>query len=197
MTFSEFASHYIGVHEGTKTHHKIIDDYNKIRPLPRNYKVTYNDAWCATFASFVMKHCNAINPPYECGVQDMYKKALKNGQIVSTPKVNDFVLYDWGNDGSLNHIGVISAINYDILTVIEGNKNDEVGVRHISKHSPYVAYYIRVRQKTNKSAIDYEQVATDIIKGKYGNGDARKKKLASLGIDYNKAQAIVNKRLKK
>lgn len=39
---------------------------------------------------------------------------------------------------------------------------------------------------------DYEKIATDVIAGKYGNGEERKRKL---GADYDKVQAIVNTRL--
>lgn len=39
---------------------------------------------------------------------------------------------------------------------------------------------------------DYERMADDVIAGKYGNGDERKRKL---GSDYARVQAIVDKRL--
>lgn len=42
-----------------------------------------------------------------------------------------------------------------------------------------------------------EEVANEVIKGVYGNGNTRKKKLAELGYDYKAVQAIVNARLKK
>ena len=38
----------------------------------------------------------------------------------------------------------------------------------------------------------YPEIARDIIKGKYGNGQDRKNKLKALNIDYEYAQAIVN-----
>lgn len=38
-----------------------------------------------------------------------------------------------------------------------------------------------------------EEVAKDVLAGKYGNGDERKKKLTAEGYDYNAVQAIVNK----
>ena len=38
----------------------------------------------------------------------------------------------------------------------------------------------------------YLEIARDIIKGKYGNGQDRKNKLKALNIDYEYAQAIVN-----
>lgn len=40
-------------------------------------------------------------------------------------------------------------------------------------------------------------IAKEVIDGKWGNGDARKKKLAAAGYDYAKVQAEVNRLLKK
>ena len=45
------ARSWLGAKEGSSTHHHIIDVYNAHTPLPRGYKVTYSDAWCATFTS--------------------------------------------------------------------------------------------------------------------------------------------------
>ena len=53
MTYSEYAKQFIGAQEGDSIHHQIIDGYNKIKPLPRGYAVSYTDAWCAAFVSFV------------------------------------------------------------------------------------------------------------------------------------------------
>ena len=65
MTYSEFAKKYLGVIEGDSKHKFIIDEYNKIDPLPRGYKMTYSDAWCAAFVSFVLSKCNPKYNVYE------------------------------------------------------------------------------------------------------------------------------------
>lgn len=49
--FAARAAAYVGVKEGTAAHHAIIDAYNNHKPLAQGYKVTYRDAWCATFGS--------------------------------------------------------------------------------------------------------------------------------------------------
>lgn len=41
-----------------------------------------------------------------------------------------------------------------------------------------------------------EQIANEIIQGKWGNGDARKQKLAAAGYNYSEIQKIVNRKLK-
>ena len=49
----ETAKKYLGCNEADGSHRKIIDGYNAHKPLARSYKVTYTDAWCATFVSFI------------------------------------------------------------------------------------------------------------------------------------------------
>lgn len=46
-----------------------------------------------------------------------------------------------------------------------------------------------------KTESDYDKAADDVIAGKYGNGDERKKKLEAEGYEYAKVQAVVNKKL--
>lgn len=41
--------------------------------------------------------------------------------------------------------------------------------------------------------IAYEQVAKEVIEGKWGNGKVRKDKLTKAGYDYNAVQTLVNK----
>lgn len=196
MDYASFAMQYVGTKQGSKQHKYIVDTYNTIKPLPRSYKVKYSDYWCATFASFVMLKCGAKNAPYECSVQKMWKLAKSRKQIVTSPKRNDLIIYDWGNNGSLDHVGIITAVNGNTLTVVEGNKSKTVGVRTISKSSKEIEGYIRVAQ-TESHAYTYEEMATRVIKGLYGNGSARKKAIESAGYDYKKVQNIVNSRLKK
>ena len=45
------AEKYLGCNEADGSHQQIIDLYNSYTPLPRAYAVTYEDNWCAAFAS--------------------------------------------------------------------------------------------------------------------------------------------------
>lgn len=146
MDFKSLAKKYIGVVGYSKTHKEIIDYYNKnCKPLPRGYKVKYNDEWCATFVSFILLHFNCVKPPFECGADRMYRKCLKNKQIYKKPKVNDIVFYSWKCNGYVNHVGIVSKINGDMITVIEGNKGNKVGTRNIKYNSKYIMGFGRVK----------------------------------------------------
>ena len=63
--------------------------------------------------------------------------------------------------------------------------------RNWTKHGklPYIEYVIEAKS--------IEEVAREVIDGKWGNGSARKKALAEAGYDYAEVQAKVNELLKK
>lgn len=202
-TISEYALDFVGTKQGDKRHKQIINGYNNgIKPLPRGYRVKYTDSWCATFVSYVMLMCGCINPPYECSCYYMNKLATANKQIVKTPKVNDLIIYDWKNTGTLDHVGIIINVNGDTLTVVEGNKSKQVGVRTINKTSNEIECFIRVKQnETTKIATsttkDLTTIAKEVINGKYGNGEERKKTLEKFGYNYKEVQAKVNEIISK
>lgn len=201
MNYKDYAMNFKGCKQGDKKHKQIVDGYNKIKPLPRGYKVKYNDSWCATFVSFVMSKCGAKKAPYECSAPRMYNIAKKNKQVVKTPKPNDLIFYDWNGDNSIDHVGVIYKVDNKYIYTIEGNKHEKCDTRKISKNSDFIYGFARVPnkktivKKDNKES--YEVVAKDVINGKYGNGSERKKNLEKKGYNYSKIQTLVNKLKKK
>lgn len=198
MKYSYFAMGFNGIKEGGNKHKYIIDYYNtQIKPLPRGYKATYCDSWCAIFVSFVLHNCKAINAPYECSVFQMYKKAERNHQIVTTPQPDDIVIYDWFADGTVDHVGIITNIEGNNIYVIEGNKNNAVGVRKILKTSPEIACYIRVSQEEDNKQSYYEDIVNRVIRGDFGNYPKRKHMIEALGLNYKMIQNMVDLEMKK
>lgn len=94
--------------------------------------------------------------------------------------------------------GVISGINgnvdkdicyKDYPSIIKNNANTNVNVK--------VKLTDKMKEKIEKEITDnfwneYTNLANDIIAGKYGNGDERKKKIKNLGYNYDIAQTFVN-----
>ena len=198
MNYSKYAMKFKGCKQGSTKHKQIVNGYNKIKPLPRGYKVKYSDSWCATFVSFVLYKCGAKKAPFECSAPRMYNIAKKNKQIVKKPKVNDVIFYDWDNDNGIDHVGIIYKIDNKYIYTIEGNKHEKCDTRKISKNSNFIYGFARIPNgKTVVKKDDYEDVAKDVIKGKYGNGSERKKNLEKNGYNYSKIQALVNKLKKK
>lgn len=196
MYYSELALSFENVKQGSKKHKNIVDEYNKIVPLPRGYKATYTDSWCAIFASYILHECNAVNAPYECSVYYMYELAKQNRQIVDTPTINDLIIYDWKKDGTLDHVGIIYMMDDSCYYVIEGNKSKAVGTRKIKKDNSDIHGFIHVEQAISSNSY-YDDIVTRVIRGEYGNGLTRKHKIESMGLDYNIIQNMVNDRMKK
>ena len=204
MKYSDLARRYLGTKEGSQQHHHIIDEYNKIKPLPNGYRMTYGDPWCACFVSYVLYKCGAMKAPYSASANDMRTKAIHNQEYRREgPKVNDIVFYDWNHNGHVDHVGIVSKVGGKTIEVIEGNKSDSVGKRIIDKHSSYIAGYATVPQKTPAKAkpkTDHEKeilgIAHDVIKGKYGNGKTRIALLKKRGVDPQEVQRKVNELLR-
>lgn len=84
------------------------------------------------------------------------------------PLPGDIILYNWDcqaqpNDGYSDHIGYVESVSGQMITVMEGNYNEEV--------------------------------AGEVIQGKYGNGEERRKKLCDMEYDPDAVQREVNRQL--
>lgn len=212
MKVVEQARSWLGCNEADSSHKQIIDIYNTQNPLPRGYRVQYTDAWCATFVSAIaikLKYTRII--PTECSCDFMIRAFQSIGCWVEddsyVPAAGDVIFYDWQDDGvgdntgSSDHVGVVESCNGKTITVIEGNKNDAVERRAIAVNGRYIRgfgvprYDTYSNSSTNKKSI--AEIANDVIKGAYGNGDTRRKKLESLGYNYAEVQNEVNRLLNK
>lgn len=152
---------YYGTTEGSARHKEIIDTYNSHKPLARGYKVTYNDAWCMTFISFLFIKANGVEAlgKTECGCQEYLSYARKNGMEVTNPQKGDLVFYDWGNDGTVDHVGIIVMVSGSSIYVVEGNKSDSVSTRTISKNSTTIKAYVRPKYDSHSTTYDMSKVS--------------------------------------
>ena len=146
------AESWLGCRESDGTHKKIIDVYNGHRPLTRNYRVKYTDAWCAAFVSAcAIKTGMTDIIPVECGCGQMIELFQKLGEWdendVRTPMVGDIIFYDWDdsgkgdNTGWPDHVGIVEKVTASTITVIEGNKNHSVERRVLKVNGRYIRGY--------------------------------------------------------
>lgn len=177
----------------------LMDYYNsKIYPLidnDRKYKIKPNDNWCAMFCSVIAHKIGRTkdNFPFEVSVFFMTRNAKRMGIFttdLNKAQVNDLVIYDWKADGTLNHVGILQEIGTDYIKVLEGNYSNTVKVRTVKMPNSEVYGYIKLNIGNDT---DIEQLARDVIKGLYGNGEERKK---ALGQYYNQVQERVKQILK-
>lgn len=186
------AKKYIGCNEQDGSHKKFIDRYNSFQPLPRNHKMTYTAAWCATFVSAIAIECGLTDiMPVECGCGYMISAYKKLGRWREdenyTPKAGDIIFYDWqdgadfvtiDNTGSPEHVGIVTAASCGIISVIEGNKADAVAFRTVTVNGRYIRgyglpdYASKVTAPTPKPIIKcpYPEPKTLIKYGSSGNG---------------------------
>lgn len=127
---------YCGVQEKTTWHLAIVAEYNKITPLPRGYEGTSSDSWCAMFVCGIAWALGFRSWPWECSCTLIRKEAKARGiwreGWSAMPKLGDWIIYDWGNNGTMDHIGAVCAIIGNNAFVVEGNYDDAVKIRRIT-----------------------------------------------------------------
>ena len=151
--FAKTAEAYWGYKESDNSHKEIIDIYNtKLSKLPRGYAVKPTDEWCATFVSAIgaqLGWSDIILPECSCNKMiELYKAAGRWQEDDSyTPNPGDIVMYDWedngngDNTGVADHVGIVVSVPGQTISVIEGNKNGEVGYRSISVNAKNIRGY--------------------------------------------------------
>lgn len=152
---------YHGASEGGAKHKEIIDTYNSHKPLARNYKVTYKDAWCMTYISFLFIKGNGVDAlgKTECGCQEYLNYARKQGMEVKTPQRGDLVFYDWENDGHVDHVGLVTLVSGKTLFIDEGNKSDMVATITISVDHSSIKAFIRPKYNSQSTTYDMSKVS--------------------------------------
>lgn len=150
------AKSYVGTCEGSSGHLRILNAYNKHKPLARGYTVKTTDAWCMTFISALFIMNNAVDALglSECGCEEYVKYARKHGMTVKNPIEGDLVFYDWQNDGVLDHVGIVTDEMTTMLEIVEGNKSNMVSTRLISKTSPLIKCIVRPKYYTQSGKYD-------------------------------------------
>lgn len=201
---------YVGIKEGSAEHKAILKVFND-SGLCTRYKMTVNDAWCATStsAAFIATGLSNIFPCVECSCENMINLAKKAGIWVENdayvPSTGDVILYDWDDNGVgdctgwSDHVGIVVSVSGSTIKVIEGNKNDSVGYRNIAVNGRYIRGFITPKFSGGTSTVtpstkkSVDEVAKEVLAGAWGNGDARKNALTAAGYDYSAVQAAVNR----
>ena len=136
LNYVNTACSYSGCNEADGSHQLIVDMYNGIQPLPRGYRLSYSDAWCAAFVSAMAKLCGLLDIiPAECSCDRMIAKFKAAGRYQENKdykaEVGDIIFYDWDKNSTSDHVGIIASVSGLTLKVIEGNISDKVGYRNI------------------------------------------------------------------
>lgn len=148
------AASWLGRNEADGTHCAIIDVYNGWARLHGLYVMSYADPWCAAYVAAVAVKCGLadIIPPY-CNCESMIQWFRSHGRWEEDdayrPEAGDLVMYDWDDDGKgddtgeADHVGIVTCVDGNEITVIEGNSSDRVQMRRIAVDQRFIRGYGR------------------------------------------------------
>lgn len=182
------AKAWLGKKESDGSHKEIIDVYNSHKPLARGYKVTYTDAWCATFVSAVaikLGYTDII--PTECSCSKMIELLKQKGSWVEadsrTPNPGDIIMYDWQDNGkgdntsAPDHVGIVEKVENGVITVIEGNYDgpdadrvDGVERRTIAVNGKFIRGYGVPKYDAEPAPVQPVDKKPDVIYQVYAGG---------------------------
>lgn len=99
------------------------------------YGFSSREEWCACFVSWCADQCGYI----EAGVIPKFSLCSagmewfeSRGQFMDgsyVPASGDLVFFDWKNDGSIDHVGIVESVVDGTIYTIEGNSGDKVARR--------------------------------------------------------------------
>lgn len=201
----KIADGYLGVNQYDTHHRSLVKDYNSISPLPVGYPLKVEDDWCAAFVTVVGDKLGVTGLiPRECGVQRQIHLCQDMGIWLGKvlPQPGDLIFWDWNQNAWSDHVGFVESVSKDgYVTTIEGNSNSRVEKNIFHYLAPSISGYARPRYlEENAMAKPLVPAPTSIIdavmRGEYGNGDERIRRLKDAGYDPDGVQQEVNNRMK-
>ena len=162
---------WLGWSEANGKFRAIIDLYNTQKPLPRGYKLQYDDEWCAATVTAAGMAAGLQDIIYgECGCGKMIALYEERGLWVEDdayiPSPGDIIMYDWDdsgqgdNRGNPDHVGIVEQVVGGTITIIEGNKGGAVARRKLAVNGRYIRGYCLPDYKSKTEEDDdmsYEQ----------------------------------------
>lgn len=158
------ATKWLGYNEIDGSYKEIFDVYNKGR-IPGTYFMRGLDPWCATYVSAVFMKAGMVSMIYpSCSCPTMVRGAIsmdiwqENDAYV--PERGDLIFYNWDDNGigdcktGAYHVGIITDVNFGVMTVIEGNHDDNdkngddfVAYRRVQINDRFIRGFITPKYK--------------------------------------------------
>ena len=115
--------------------------------------------WCACFVSWCADKSGLIQqgqvPKFaDCRVgMNWFKKQNRWMKRGAAPKPGWIIFFDWGNDGSIDHVGIVERSDGSTVHTIEGNSRNMVRRKSYSIKSKIIEGYgvVRVEKVKEKS----------------------------------------------
>lgn len=150
--YIDTARSYYGAEQGSAQHRELLEYYNSNPNLPRDYRMTVNDPWCAATVSAVALRLGLegiIFPECSCSrMIRLYQSAGRWQEADSyIPEPGDLILYDWDDNGTgdctgdPDHIGIVARVEAGVIQVIEGNMDSRVWARNVPVDGKHIRGY--------------------------------------------------------
>lgn len=193
---------------GSDNYTKYGRDMHKIYPSVMDFPAYWCDAfvdWC-----FYKAYGIATAKSLLCGNFDDYTVAscqmYQNKKALGTvPKIGSQVFFTRnGRISGCHHTGLVVGVTATTFTTIEGNTSGASGVvangggvaKKTYKTADYAGRVLFGYPKYDTGEKSIDDIAREVIAGKWGTGTVRKQRLTDAGYDYATVQARVNKILK-
>jgi hypothetical protein len=157
-------------------------------------------AWCDMFVDWCClkvtgskekgEYLQCQSGPYGAGCACSSEYFRKAGRFGTTPEIGSQIFF--GKKGKESHTGLVERFDNTYVYTIEGNAGNKVTRKTYKRNDQnIVGYgYMRFDKEELKSI---EDIAKEVIAGKWDNGEARKQKLETAGYNYEAVQKVVNK----
>lgn len=141
------------------------------------------------------------NPSQDKSASGMYLASKTKGTIDSFPLTNGALVFKGSSPKTITHVGIYCDDGF--VYEAKGHKWGVVKTPFYKVNwqfwslCPYIDYLSSAStdiQTTDKKSND--DIAREVIQGKWGNGQDRYNRLTQAGYDYKAVQAIVNKLLR-
>ena len=97
-------------------------------------------SWCADQSGYIQ---SGVIPKFSL-CSDGVKWFESKGRFRDasyTPAVGDIIFFDWGNNGTIDHVGIVESVSGGTVNTIEGNSGDKVARRSYSIGSSNIYGY--------------------------------------------------------
>ena len=191
---------------GSANYTKYARDLDNISGFYNGKKNGY--AWCDVFVDWCFvqaygvteakKLLNQPNNSYGAGCSWSAKYYKNAGQWHTTPQIGDQIFFR-----NYSHTGLVVDVDSRYVHTIEGNTSSAAGVipnggavckKKYQIGSSLIDGYGRPAYDTKETGGDksVEEIAQEVLAGKWGNGATRKANLEKAGYDYDEVQKAVN-----
>ena len=111
------------------------------------YGFKNHEEWCALFISWCADKCGYLKSgaaPKFALVSDGADWFVLRDQwrlVGDTPEPGDLIFFDWEQDGSRDHVGIVTAVVGDKVFTVEGNSSDLCRQKRYSLDDPVIYGY--------------------------------------------------------